>query len=32
VRRERDETGWEQEIVDLGMMQYSVYGVLGVDS
>jgi len=33
VRQEmRDETGWKRETVDLGMMQYSVYAVLGVDS
>jgi len=24
----RDETGWEQKTVDLGMMQYAVYAVL----
>jgi len=28
----RWETGWERETVDLGMMQYAVYAVLGVNS
>jgi len=31
VRREmRDETGWERETVNLTLMLYSVYAVLGV--
>jgi len=29
-RVERSETGWEGETVDLRMMQYSVYAILGV--
>jgi len=28
----KDETGWEWETVDLGMMQYSVYAVVSVNS
>lgn len=28
----RNENGWEQEIVDLRMMQYSVYTLLGVST
>jgi len=27
-----DETGWERETVNLGMMQYSVYAILGANS